>query len=188
MTPMSKSFIYRDRTGVIVPETIIIQQTKCQGRPRKEIDVSFLREAMDPRRKISISKLAQCIGVHRNTLAYYLKHHKVDTKFSALSDKDLDLLVKSYRHTNPESGIRYLIGFLCHHGLCIQGERVRKSIQRVDRLGKSLRQRTTVKARQTKYEVTRPNAMWHIDGHHKLIAWGIVIHGVVDGYSRTVHF
>ncbi|KAF8800932.1 hypothetical protein BYT27DRAFT_7035561, partial [Phlegmacium glaucopus] len=34
------------------------------------------------------------------------------------------------------------------------------------------------------YQVPRPNALWHIDGHHKLIAWGIVIHGVADGYSR----
>jgi hypothetical protein len=28
--------------------------------------------------------------------------------------------------------------------------------------------------------------MWHLDGHHKLIRWGIVIHGFVDGYSRLV--
>ncbi|KAE9382610.1 hypothetical protein BT96DRAFT_778281, partial [Gymnopus androsaceus JB14] len=34
--------------------------------------------------------------------------------------------------------------------------------------------------------VSRPNALWHIDGHHKLIMWGFVIHGVVDGYSRIV--
>lgn len=36
------------------------------------------------------------------------------------------------------------------------------------------------------YFVERPNALWHIDGHHKLILWGIVIHGVADGDSRTV--
>ena len=26
--------------------------------------------------------------------------------------------------------------------------------------------------------------MWHLDGYRKLIRWGIVIHGAVDGYSR----
>ncbi|KAI5982901.1 hypothetical protein EDC04DRAFT_2616344 [Pisolithus marmoratus] len=31
----------------------------------------------------------------------------------------------------------------------------------------------------------RPNALWHMDGHHKLIRWGIVIHGIVDGYCHT---
>ena len=28
-----------------------------------------------------------------------------------------------------------------------------------------------------------PNSLWHIDGHHKLIRWRIVIHGGIDGYS-----
>ena len=34
--------------------------------------------------------------------------------------------------------------------------------------------------------------MWlffrHLDGHHKLIRWRIVIHGAIDGFSRTVVF
>ena len=29
-----------------------------------------------------------------------------------------------------------------------------------------------------------PNALWHIDGHHKLIRWNMVVHGGIDGYSR----
>ncbi len=35
-------------------------------------------------------------------------------------------------------------------------------------------------------ENPRPNSVWHIDGHHKLIRWGIVVHGMVDGFCRTV--
>ena len=31
-----------------------------------------------------------------------------------------------------------------------------------------------------------PNSVWHIDGHHKLIRWGLVTHGGIDGYSRTI--
>jgi hypothetical protein len=38
------------------------------------------------------------------------------------------------------------------------------------------------------YRVSRPHAIWHLDGHHKLILWGIVIHGFIDGYSRTMSF
>ncbi|KAI0087666.1 hypothetical protein BDY19DRAFT_892184, partial [Irpex rosettiformis] len=26
----------------------------------------------------------------------------------------------------------------------------------------------------------------HCDGHHKLIWWGIVLHGFIDGYCHTV--
>ena len=28
--------------------------------------------------------------------------------------------------------------------------------------------------------------VWHIDSHHKLIRWGIVIHGMIDGFCQTV--
>jgi len=28
------------------------------------------------------------------------------------------------------------------------------------------------------------NSVWDLDGYHKLIRWGIVFHGAVDGYSR----
>ena len=33
-----------------------------------------------------------------------------------------------------------------------------------------------------------PNSLWHIDGHHSLIRWRIVIHGGIDGYSRLIVF
>ena len=32
------------------------------------------------------------------------------------------------------------------------------------------------------------NALWHIDGYHKLIRWHLVIHGGVDGFSRLITF
>ncbi|KAG1733535.1 hypothetical protein EDB19DRAFT_1580985, partial [Suillus lakei] len=53
------------------------------------------------------------------------------------------------------------------------------SIHRVDPLGTVLRQHTMIHRRQ--YKVSQPNALWHMDGHHKLIHWGIVIHGIIDG-------
>lgn len=31
-----------------------------------------------------------------------------------------------------------------------------------------------------------PNSLWHIDGNHKLIPWRFVVHGCIDGYSRTI--
>ncbi|CAJ0823105.1 10562_t:CDS:2 [Entrophospora sp. SA101] len=39
-----------------------------------------------------------------------------------------------------------------------------------------------------KYKVSGPNALWHIDGHHKLIHWKIVIHGAIDGYTRLITY
>ena len=169
-----------------MPKPVTVEHTARGGRPRKHINVKFLQDAMDSKRNISISKLAKVIGVHRNTLRYYLKFHDVDTSFSSISDRDLDFLIKTFQHTKPDSGFRYLAGFLRRHGLKVQKERVRASIKRVDRLGQKIRHHQTAKAQRKHYHVSRPNALWHIDGHHKMILWGIVIHGCIDGYSRTV--
>jgi len=159
-------------------------RTGKRGRPQKHINLEFLREAMSPKRHISLNKLAKLLGMHRNTLRFHLKKNNVHYKFSALSDVDLDILVKMFRKAKPESGIRYLVGFLRRHGLRIQKKHVISSVHRADRLGCVLRGHGAIRRR--KYEVSRPNALWHVDGHHKLIRWGIVIHGFIDGYSRTV--
>ena len=72
------------------------------------------------------------------------------------------------------------------HGLRIQQQRVVDAINRIDKLGQGMRHRVGKKMLRRKYSVPRPNTLWHIDGHHKLIAWGIVLHGVADGYTHKV--
>ena len=37
-----------------------------------------------------------------------------------------------------------------------------------------------------KYSVPTPNALWHIDGNHKLTRWRLVVHLCIDGYSRLI--
>ncbi|KAJ7769849.1 hypothetical protein B0H16DRAFT_1217393, partial [Mycena metata] len=63
--------------------------------------------------------------------------------------------------------------------LKVQKRRVYSSVRRVDGLGRALRQRRVIKRKP--YIVSRPHAVWHVDGHHKLILWGFVIHGFIDG-------
>ena len=38
------------------------------------------------------------------------------------------------------------------------------------------------------YSVPGPDALWHLDGNHKLIRWHLVIHGGIDGFSRMITF
>ena len=122
--------------------------------------------------------------VHRNTLSLWMKRHNLQQQYSNLSNADLDMLVKTFKAQKPESGMRYLIGFLRYHGLRVQRRRVMWSLRRTDKLGQTLRERKVIRRR--KYKVKRPDALWHVDGHHKVIRWGIVIHGMVDGFSRVV--
>ncbi|KAH3851122.1 hypothetical protein DPMN_093603 [Dreissena polymorpha] len=36
------------------------------------------------------------------------------------------------------------------------------------------------------YHVQCPNHIWHVDTNHKLIRWGFIIFGGIDGFSRLV--
>ncbi|KAJ7772044.1 hypothetical protein DFH07DRAFT_716415, partial [Mycena maculata] len=80
----------------------------------------------------------------------------------------------------PNSGLRYLIGFLKTHGIKVQRERVQKSLLRIDGLGLGFLRKHTLDRRE--YKSARPNSTWHMDGHRKLIKWGFVIHGLADGF------
>ncbi|KAG6373520.1 hypothetical protein JVT61DRAFT_6158 [Boletus reticuloceps] len=113
-----------------------------------------------------------------------MRCHGIEWRYSQLSNTDLDSLITQFKKRRPESGIRYIVGFLRRHGIRVQHRRVVESLHRVDRIGQILRNQQVKRRRQ--YHVKCPNALWHLDGHHKLIQWGIVIHGVINGFCRTV--
>ena len=184
--PLLTSSMNSESSNVNYPNPVSTHHSGRHGRPCKIVNLDFLQDALNPKRRIALETLANKLGMHRNTLRYKLKALGVDTKFSSLPDKDLDILVKVFQEQRPDSGLRYLTGFLRKHGLRVQKRRVHAAVNRVNRLGQELRRRTRIKTVRKSYEVSRPNALWHIDGHHKLIHWGIVIHGCVDGYSRAV--
>jgi hypothetical protein len=154
------------------------------GQPRKLINAVWLKNAMSAHRNISITALAKALGIHRLTLRRHLGLHGVYRHFSAISDPEIDTLVRHLKTQKPGAGLRYVIGFFRKHGIRIQKRRVRMSLRRTDGLGQALRNHQAINRRE--YRVPRPNSLWHMDGHHKLIRWGIVVHGIIDGYCRTV--
>ncbi|XP_071830128.1 uncharacterized protein [Apostichopus japonicus] len=87
---------------------------------------------------------------------------------------------------SPTHGEKMVSGALESKGICIPRERIRQAIRRVDPEGVEMRKKTALKRRE--YSVAGPNALWHIDGNHKLIRWRFVIHGGIDGYSRIPVF
>ena len=131
-----------------------------------------------------MKQLAQLLGIHRNTLRRKLKQGGVYQHFTALLDSEIDTLIKAFKRQRPESGLSYIMGFLRQHGVRVQTARIRQSYNRVNTLGKALRHNKKIQRRE--YSSPRPNFVWHCDGHHKLIRWGYVIHGFIDGYCRTV--
>ena len=150
------------------------------------VNLEFLKEAISSSHHISCTELACSLGIHRNTLHLYMKCNGIEQRYTPIGDSDLDDLVRECKKRRPDSGIWYIVGFMWTHGVCIQYCQVIQSIHRVDRLGQML-QDHCMKTR-CNYHVKRPNALWHMDGHHKLIRWGIVIHGFIDGFCHMVCF
>lgn len=157
-----------------------------RGRPSLDFDRAWLADALSSSRRIPLQTLARTVGVHRNTLRRHLQIHGLEKRFSDITDAEIDILVHHYKLGRPNAGLRFILGSFKSHGLNVQRERVRMSMRQIDPLGHVIRHQTAIKRRV--YEAPRSNYVWHIDGHHKLIRWGIVIHGMIDGYCRTVFF
>ena len=160
------------------------QQTGRPGRPAVVIEQQWLQDALSARRHIPLTSLAKALGVHRNTLYNQMRALVLNRQYSNISDDALDELLKEYKTLKPNSGVRYITGFLRAGGIRVQRKRVHDSLQRIDRLGQILRNHAAIDRRV--YTVPHSNYLWHIDGHHKLIRWGLVLHGGADGSDRVV--
>ena len=123
------------------PEPVRTAHSGRHGRPRKEIDVDYLRETMASNRQISVSALARMLRVHRHTLQALMKRHGITRSYLAISNAELDILVRQFRTEKPDCGVRYLIGRLRCKGHRVQQLRVLLSVKRVDPLGHVLRKR-----------------------------------------------
>lgn len=164
---------------------IAVEKGEGRGRPRKVISEAFLREVFRPGRNISIAQLARSLNISKSTIKRYMEQYNIQRQpFSSISDASLDTIIKDHKVTHPNTGIRYIRGYLAQQGIRVQRERIIDSLSRVDSVAKVILQSKVIKRRE--YQSSRPNALWHVDGHHKLGPWGIVIHGFTDGYDRLV--
>lgn len=166
-------------------KTVEWKKTGQRGRPRKVISNSFLQEVFQPTRNITVSRIATTLGVHRNSVKNYMKMYKIIRQpFSKIPDPSLDLAIRQFKDSHPNAGIRYIRGSLIQQGIRVQRSRIVASLSRVDDVAKVVLRNKIIQRRE--YKSARPNALWHLDGHHKLGPWGVVIHGITDGFDRVV--
>ena len=173
-----------DMTNVRILPTVTSVPTSRRGRPRKLVNEHVLREAFAANSTIRISTLARILKVSRNTLKRSMTVYGITRAYSNISQDELDEKVVAFFTDRPESGYLYLHEFLRSLGLGVRRKDVKAAMARVRPLASALRDHGPIARRA--YEVRRPNAIWHVDGHHKLILYGFVIHGFVDGFCRTV--
>ncbi|KAJ3507942.1 hypothetical protein NMY22_g16776 [Coprinellus aureogranulatus] len=102
---------------------------------------------------------------------------------SSISNEQLDLAILQLRQQFPRAGVTMLHGMLLTTGHNVPRRRISESLLRIDPVQRVF---DRIRIRRRVYSVPGPNALWHHDGQHGLIRYGIVIHGFIDGYSRLI--
>ena len=150
-------------------------------RPKAEVN----RQQLEFLRSMSFSwnDIAGILGVSIKTAQRRAKDWGIDT-YTAISDMELQQMVREFKVEFSNNGEAILKGYLESKGVHVQRRRIRNAVWSVvghpPSLNPPIHRRT--------YSVSGPNALWHIDGNHKLIKWRLVIHGGIDGFSRVVTY
>ena len=155
------------------------------GRPALVIEEEKLEFFV--RNGFRVEDIAIMFGCSKRTIERRLSEYQLSTRsFSTISDLQLDELIGQVSSVFPKCGEKMVYGRLRMQGIHVQRERIKASLRRVDPSGVHTRMRRVLKRRV--YQVECPNALWHLDGYHKLIRWRVVIHGGIDGYSRLITY
>jgi len=174
-----------------------VQMLETGGRPRVEIDRSFLDQALNvfrlgPSAIASLLSQLTSSSISPQTVRRRIKEHGLREAFEPsihyhhLPDEILDNLIRTLRTEQEQVGIRYIQGQLNRLGIYPPRDSIRLSLNRVYPARHLLdAQRSAIRRRQV-YRVAGPNSVWHMDGQHEIVNFGIVVHGIIDGYSRLI--
>ena len=152
------------------------------GRPAYDITKAQIEQLRET--SMNWKTIAAFLGVSERTLSRRRIEYGIFDSFSEIADEDLDSHIQRILQLTPYSGEVYVIGSLKARNINVQRERVRESLLRTDPVGRKMRRRYAICRRV--YNVPRPNYLWHIDSNHKMITWRFVIHGSINGFSRTI--
>lgn len=136
----------------------------------------------------SIAAIARQLNVSVNTVRRRMAEFNIP-RYTPLTDEQLlqrvrDFLDCSHGIESQAWGAVMVQGGLLHQGVRVPVSRVRKALQQIDPIATSLRWAQSIP--RLTYSVPGPLSLWHIDGHHKLIRWGFVTHGCIDGFTRYI--
>ena len=168
-------------------QAAVDQSTVQHRRGRPAIDIPEEQLELLLEHHFTEADIARMMQVSPRTIRRIIQYgFETFTTYSDISDSGLDEITTNFVQSHPYSGKCSYQGFLCSAGLHIQHARVQESLRQVG--SRAMDRRFRLALYRRRYSVCMPNSLWHIDGHHKLIRWCIVVHGGIDGYSRLIVF
>lgn len=183
-----------------------VVHTGRPGRPRIEIDPTFLAFALDMRGPTGVAPVVQCAPrtVRRRAIEQglvtpgppvYVEHHDEETgetiraytsstpSVSTLTDNELDNIIHQVLAIFPTFGRRMIDGYLRNLGHRVPRERVRNSYCRVNGAPPTFNNRPI---QRRVYRVAGPNSLSHHDGQHgelvsgsTFLNGGLLIHAAI---------
>ena len=157
------------------------------GRPSYEIPREWLLQCLE--NGFTQKDIACILQVSEKTVSRRIQEFQLRIecpRYSDISHDALKIVVREILSRIPNAGIRVMKGHLQARNIKVTWDRVRNVLWDVDPNGIISRSLQCPVIRRRKYSVPGSQALWHIDGNHKLIRWGFVVHGGIDGYSRKV--
>ena len=149
------------------PSLSHLNHTGAPGRPRIEIDPDVLSRtlALEPK-----TTLANILGCSARTIRR--RQQEVErqtgvplaTQRQALSNDELDPIIKRILGEFPHYGRSMLVGAMTFHGYNVPESRIRESISRV--CGAPSHFFGSRRIHRRKYYVPAANSLWHHDGQH----------------------
>ena len=89
--------------------------------------------------------------------------------YSSIEDVVLDHIMRELKEEFPNSGYRTIDSLLRQRGICIKQLQLREAMHRTDSYGITVRFADFIRRRT--YRVPGPQALWHVDGNHKLVRY-----------------
>lgn len=192
-----------DSTVSSILRPVSVKQTG--GRPSIHINPDFLRICIDTHKMgpSSISKLlcsrptypgadavdhvpVSASHVRKEIVRFGLRAPKEPTTaFTKIGWIPLLSTFRAILLEQPKIGLAYLTGRLRSLRLHVPRDQIRKALRHLRPLPTPFGAKKE-KIKRRKYKVSGPGSMWHLDGQHELIMFGIVVHGITDGHTRAV--
>ena len=113
--------------------------------------------------------MSNMLGVSLSTIRRRMNEYglSIQQTYSAINNDELNRLVRQCLSAFPNAGYRMVGGWLRQNGYQVQETRVRQSLREVDPVGTANRWLHCIRRRV--YNVSSSQALWHLDGNHKLI-------------------
>ena len=117
------------------------------------------------------SKISKMLGISQRTVHHRMSEYGISIRqmYSNIADPELMELIAEAHISFPNAGYRFIRGWLMQRGLRVQEQRIRILMREVDPIGVTNQFFRSI--RRCTYSVAGSQALWHLDGNHKLIRY-----------------